>query len=68
MLYTALFDSRISLSCRELSHGFFSDSNQKVLVGNSSEVPIYEAKMTRDLRLVYQVDCGSHVDECADVS
>ncbi|KAG8980866.1 hypothetical protein FRB93_008909 [Tulasnella sp. JGI-2019a] len=43
---------------RELAQGHFSYSNQKILAGNASEVPIYEAKMTRDLRLVYQVDCG----------
>ncbi|KAG8979593.1 hypothetical protein FRB93_010040 [Tulasnella sp. JGI-2019a] len=54
---------------KELSHGHFSDSNQKVLVGNGNgEVPIFEAKMSRDLRLVYQVDCGSHVDKCEDGS
>ncbi|KAG8843814.1 hypothetical protein FRB96_003722 [Tulasnella sp. 330] len=51
---------------KELSHGHFSDSNQKVLVGNGSEVPIFEAKMSRDLRLVYQVDCGSHFDKYDD--
>ncbi|KAG8877563.1 hypothetical protein FRB98_006659 [Tulasnella sp. 332] len=53
---------------KELSHGHFSESNQKVLVGNGSEVPIFEAKMSRDLRLVYQVDCGSHFDKYDDGS
>ncbi|OBZ79119.1 hypothetical protein A0H81_00134 [Grifola frondosa] len=42
---------------RELSKGHFSDDNQKRLTGLEVEVPIYEAKMTRDSRLVYQVDC-----------
>ncbi|KAG8869862.1 hypothetical protein FRB98_002112, partial [Tulasnella sp. 332] len=53
---------------KELSHGHFSESNQKLLVGNGSEVPIFEAKMSRDLRLVYQVECGYHVDICEDGS
>ncbi|KAG8982213.1 hypothetical protein FRB93_008309 [Tulasnella sp. JGI-2019a] len=44
----------------ELSQGYFSDSNQKHLAGNVGEVPIYEAKLTRNLRLVYQVDCGTY--------
>lgn len=42
---------------RELSIGFFSKSNQKRLIGNDNEVPIYEAKMTGDTRLVYTIDC-----------
>ncbi|KAI0258666.1 hypothetical protein BC834DRAFT_835038 [Gloeopeniophorella convolvens] len=51
---------------KELSNGHFSDDNQKRLTGVSIPVPIYEAKMTRDSRLVYQVDCvpefDSHVE------
>lgn len=42
---------------RELSNGHFSDDNQKKLTGKDVGVPIFEAKMTRDTRLVYQVDC-----------
>ncbi|KAH7926210.1 hypothetical protein BV22DRAFT_1063475 [Leucogyrophana mollusca] len=42
---------------KQLSNGHFSDDNQKRLNGPSSGVPVFEAKMTRDLRLVYQVDC-----------
>ncbi|KAL1741953.1 hypothetical protein HDZ31DRAFT_44303 [Schizophyllum fasciatum] len=42
---------------RHLSKGHFSDDNQKRLSKTSSKVPIYEAKMTGDSRLVYQVDC-----------
>ncbi|KAL7285962.1 hypothetical protein ACG7TL_001077 [Trametes sanguinea] len=42
---------------KELSQGHFSDDNQKRLTGLSVEIPIYEAKMTGDARLVYQVDC-----------
>lgn len=42
---------------RELSEGFFSRSNQKRLEGKDSEVPVYEAKMTGDTRLVYTIDC-----------
>lgn len=40
------------LSYRELSNGHFSDDNQKRLTGSQNEIPIYEAKMTRDTRLV----------------
>lgn len=37
---------------RELSNGHFSDDNQKQLTGTEIDVPIFEAKMTRDSRLV----------------
>ena len=43
--------------CRELSWGFFSDDNQKKLTGPRTEIPIFEAKMEGDTRLVYTVDC-----------
>ncbi|KAH8984683.1 hypothetical protein EDB92DRAFT_2117026 [Lactarius akahatsu] len=42
---------------KDLSNGHFSDDNHKRLTGTNISVPIYEAKMTRDSRLVYQVDC-----------
>ncbi|KAF4623894.1 hypothetical protein D9613_001576 [Agrocybe pediades] len=42
---------------KELSQGHFSDDNQKRLNGSNTEIPIYEAKMTGDTRLVYQIDC-----------
>ncbi|KAH9919768.1 uncharacterized protein BXZ73DRAFT_104876 [Epithele typhae] len=42
---------------KELSRGHFSDDNQKRLTGLDVDIPIYEAKMTGDTRLVYQVDC-----------
>ncbi|KAI1785420.1 hypothetical protein LXA43DRAFT_132940 [Ganoderma leucocontextum] len=42
---------------KELSNGQFSEDNQKRLTGLDVEIPIYEAKMTSDTRLVYQVDC-----------
>ena len=32
--------------------GHFSDDNQKRLTGSKTDIPIYEAKMTRDSRLV----------------
>ncbi|KAI0061021.1 P-loop containing nucleoside triphosphate hydrolase protein [Artomyces pyxidatus] len=47
---------------KELSNGHFSDDNQKRLTGPGTVVPIFEAKMTRDLRLVYQVDCAPEFD------
>jgi hypothetical protein len=37
---------------KELSNGHFSDDNQKRLTGPSTEIPVFEAKMTRDTRLV----------------
>ncbi|KAL0573766.1 hypothetical protein V5O48_008193 [Marasmius crinis-equi] len=48
---------------KELSNGHFSDDNQKRLNHSSVEVPIFEAKMTRDTRLVYQVDCVQESEE-----
>ncbi|TDL28963.1 hypothetical protein BD410DRAFT_818373 [Rickenella mellea] len=42
---------------KELSNGHFSDDNHKRLTGSDKDIPIYEAKMTRDTRLVYQIDC-----------
>ncbi|KAK7678071.1 hypothetical protein QCA50_019012 [Cerrena zonata] len=42
----------------ELSNGHFSDDNQKKLNNTSVGVPIFEAKMTSDTRLVYQIDCN----------
>ncbi|TFK51882.1 hypothetical protein OE88DRAFT_1699141 [Heliocybe sulcata] len=47
---------------QELSRGHFSDDNQKRLTGPNLDIPIYEAKMTRDLRLVYQIDCLAEFD------
>ncbi|TFK38654.1 hypothetical protein BDQ12DRAFT_96280 [Crucibulum laeve] len=42
---------------KELSNGHFSADNQKRLSGPDMDIPIFEAKMSRDLRLVYQIDC-----------
>ncbi|KAG8719695.1 hypothetical protein FRC08_002227 [Ceratobasidium sp. 394] len=50
----------------ELSQGFFSDDNQKRLLGLETEVPIYEAKVSRDLRIVYQIDLDTDVDTKVD--
>ncbi|CAE6461524.1 unnamed protein product [Rhizoctonia solani] len=50
----------------ELSQGFFSDSNQKRLIGLDTEVPIYEAKVSRDIRIVYQIDLDTDVDAKMD--
>ncbi|EPQ61193.1 hypothetical protein GLOTRDRAFT_135727 [Gloeophyllum trabeum ATCC 11539] len=47
---------------KELSNGHFSGDNQKRLTGPNLQVPIYEAKMSRDLRLVYQIDCIPEFD------
>ena len=45
------------MTSSELSHGFFSASNQKKLLGQDTDLPVFEAKMERDTRLVYTVDC-----------
>jgi hypothetical protein len=37
---------------RDLSNGHFSRDNQKKLNANETDIPIYEAKMTGNLRLV----------------
>ena len=37
---------------KQLSDGHFSDDNQKKLTGREVPIPIYEAKMSRDSRLV----------------
>ncbi|KIM51664.1 hypothetical protein SCLCIDRAFT_33253 [Scleroderma citrinum Foug A] len=42
---------------RQLSRGEFSGNNYKRLRGPSHGVPIYEAEILSDLRLVYQIDC-----------
>ncbi|KAI0791850.1 hypothetical protein C8Q75DRAFT_57350 [Abortiporus biennis] len=48
---------------KELSNGHFSDDNQKRLTGSSgNNIPIYEAKMTSDTRLVYHIDCLKDYD------
>ncbi|KAJ3777202.1 hypothetical protein FB446DRAFT_718464 [Lentinula raphanica] len=48
---------------KELSNGHFSADNQKRLSGPKCEVPIFEAKMTADLRLIYQIDVVANDDE-----
>ncbi|KAK0443136.1 uncharacterized protein EV420DRAFT_1649415 [Desarmillaria tabescens] len=41
---------------KELSCGLFSDNNQRRLSGNATEVPVFEAKISHNLRLIYQID------------
>jgi hypothetical protein len=53
------------ICARELSWGFFSNDNQKKLTGPRTEIPVFEAKMEGDTRLVYTVDCV--VDEAGQV-
>ncbi|KAI6046365.1 hypothetical protein EDC04DRAFT_2598161 [Pisolithus marmoratus] len=47
---------------KELSNGQFSEENQKRLDGAQSRVPIFEAYVQRDLKLVYQIDCVPDYD------
>ncbi|KAF7340238.1 UvrD-like helicase ATP-binding domain-containing protein [Mycena venus] len=48
---------------RELSNGDFSPDNYKQINGGNVEVPIYEANLTEELRLVYQIDCAVIYDK-----
>ncbi|KAL0571720.1 hypothetical protein V5O48_010244, partial [Marasmius crinis-equi] len=48
---------------RELSHGHFSPDNCKRLNKAGSDAVVFEAKMTGDLRLVYQIDLVPHFDD-----
>ena len=50
--HTRLFRDDESAYYRELSNGHFTDDNHKMLSGVGLDVPVYEAKMTRDTRLV----------------
>ncbi|CAA7264670.1 unnamed protein product [Cyclocybe aegerita] len=59
----AKFFKIIIKKIKELSKGHFSDDNQKRLNGSYGEIPIYEAKMTRDSRLIYQIDCIPEYDD-----
>ncbi|TFK22063.1 hypothetical protein FA15DRAFT_623047 [Coprinopsis marcescibilis] len=47
---------------KELSQGMFSKDNQKRLNKDDVDFPIFEAKMTGDTRLVYQIDCVPEYD------
>ena len=48
----AMVDRKI----KALSTGHFSESNIKQLGKTTGDVPIYEAKCSRDVRIVYQID------------
>ncbi|KAI6000278.1 P-loop containing nucleoside triphosphate hydrolase protein [Pisolithus marmoratus] len=43
---------------RQLSRGQFSGNNYKMLHGPSHGIPIYQAEVLSNLRLVYQIDCA----------
>ncbi|TCD65379.1 hypothetical protein EIP91_002743 [Steccherinum ochraceum] len=59
-----LFDI-ILKKLKELSFGHFSKDNHKRLdlPASDIEIPIYEAKMTGNSRLVYQIDCVKEYNE-----
>ncbi|KAI6141016.1 hypothetical protein BKA82DRAFT_4362564 [Pisolithus tinctorius] len=44
-------------TCRQLSRGEFSGNNYKAFHGPSHGIPIYQAEVLSNLRLVYQIDC-----------
>ncbi|CAA7267696.1 unnamed protein product [Cyclocybe aegerita] len=48
---------------RALSNGHFSADNQKILAHSQNGVPIYEAKMDSDKRIVYHVDLLQEDDQ-----
>ncbi|KAF7367491.1 UvrD-like helicase ATP-binding domain-containing protein [Mycena sanguinolenta] len=49
--------SLIVCKMRDLSNGDFSPESYMQINGGNVEVPIYSAKITEELRLVYQIDC-----------
>ncbi|KAJ7237474.1 hypothetical protein B0H12DRAFT_1238216 [Mycena haematopus] len=50
--------SDIVRKMRDLSNGDFSPDSYQQINGGNVEVPIYRAKITEELRLVYQIDCA----------
>ncbi|THH16781.1 hypothetical protein EW146_g3907 [Bondarzewia mesenterica] len=42
---------------RELSNGRFTETTHKKLTGPQTPIPIFQARLPGDLRIVYQVDC-----------
>ncbi|RXW14812.1 hypothetical protein EST38_g11038 [Candolleomyces aberdarensis] len=53
----AKFFKTIMKKILELSNGHFSGDNQRRLNRPDVGFPVFEAKITRDQRLVYQIDC-----------
>ncbi|KAI6044090.1 hypothetical protein EDC04DRAFT_459876 [Pisolithus marmoratus] len=51
---------------RQLSRGQFSGNNYKMLHGPSHGIPIYQAEVLSNLRLVYQIDCALDDDGQAE--
>jgi hypothetical protein len=41
---------------RELSSGQFTSDNHTPIIGSTSHIPIYRAKLSNDLRIIYQID------------
>ncbi|PBL01521.1 hypothetical protein ARMGADRAFT_984178 [Armillaria gallica] len=56
------FDATVE-KIKELSCGHFTDDNQKRLCGSEIEVPVFSAKISRSLRLIYQIDIIPGVDQ-----
>lgn len=50
-------------SSRELSVGTFTRSNYIPLLNNHADVPLYKAKVTEALRIIYQIDTGFALPE-----
>ncbi|KAI6095427.1 hypothetical protein EV401DRAFT_1188199 [Pisolithus croceorrhizus] len=51
---------------RQLSRGQFSGNNYKMLRGPSHGIPIFQAEILSNLRLVYQIDCALDDDGQAE--
>ncbi|KAI6128061.1 hypothetical protein EDD16DRAFT_1824810, partial [Pisolithus croceorrhizus] len=51
---------------RQLSRGQFSGNNYKMLHGPSHGIPIFQAEILSNLRLVYQIDCALDDDGQAE--
>ncbi|KAK7696354.1 hypothetical protein QCA50_001008 [Cerrena zonata] len=63
------FDTIVT-KIKELSTGYFSKDNQKMLNRSPDGIPIFEAKVTPDKCLVYQIDCDQDFEtgvECQGI-
>ncbi|KAG8743071.1 hypothetical protein FRC10_000453 [Ceratobasidium sp. 414] len=55
-------DLSVSFHDRELSFGQFTTDNYLAIRGTTENVPIYRARMSNDLRIIYQIDLVADPD------
>ncbi|KAG8681292.1 hypothetical protein FRC11_001300, partial [Ceratobasidium sp. 423] len=44
---------------RELSAGQFTPDNHRPIIGTMDMIPIYRARLSNDLRIIYQIDLAA---------